>query len=62
MGELSVVLNLCSAVAGTNLPPPPLLQSTLADYTEMPVELFGAAVLRGMGWKKGEAIGKSNKG
>ena len=28
----------------------------------MPVSQFGAALLRGMGWKKGEAIGGVNKG
>ena len=38
------------------------LQSTLDDYEAMPIEIFGEAVLRGMGWKKGEAIGKTNKG
>jgi G patch domain/KOW motif-containing protein len=30
-------------------------------YEEMPVEEFGKALLRGMGWKEGEGIGKSNK-
>lgn len=30
---------------------------TLADYTAVPVEEFGAALLRGMGWKDGESIG-----
>ena len=37
-------------------------QSTLEDYDAMPVGDFGAAMLRGMGWKKGEAIGGVNKG
>lgn len=37
-------------------------QSTLDDYEAMPIEVFGEAVLKGMGWKKGEAIGKTNKG
>ncbi|CAG8950869.1 hypothetical protein HYFRA_00003086 [Hymenoscyphus fraxineus] len=31
--------------------------STLEDYTRVPVEEFGAALLRGMGWK-GENVGK----
>nr|POE63406.1 pre-mrna-splicing factor spp2 [Quercus suber] len=31
--------------------------STLADYDRVPVEQFGAALLRGMGWKDGEGIG-----
>ncbi|KAL5516163.1 hypothetical protein EMCRGX_G001436, partial [Ephydatia muelleri] len=37
-------------------------QSTADDYDAMPIEKFGEAVLRGMGWTKGEAIGKTNKG
>ncbi|KAK3718830.1 DNA primase large subunit Spp2 [Vermiconidia calcicola] len=32
-------------------------QSTLEDYARVPVEEFGAALLRGMGWKDGEGIG-----
>lgn len=28
-------------------------QSTLADYARVPVSQFGAALLRGMGWKEG---------
>lgn len=31
---------------------------TAADYDAVPIEEFGAAMLRGMGWKDGEAIGK----
>jgi hypothetical protein len=34
---------------------------TEADYDAVPIEEFGAAMLRGMGWKDGEAIGR-NKG
>ncbi|KKY25768.1 putative pre-mrna-splicing factor spp2 [Diplodia seriata] len=30
--------------------------ATLEDYEAVPVEQFGAAMLRGMGWKEGEAI------
>ena len=37
-------------------------ESTLEDYDAVPVAEFGAAMLRGMGWKKGEAIGGTNKG
>ncbi|XP_073229046.1 G-patch domain and KOW motifs-containing protein-like isoform X1 [Porites lutea] len=37
-------------------------QSSMEDYQDMPVTSFGAAMLRGMGWKKGEAIGGTNKG
>jgi hypothetical protein len=33
--------------------------ATLDEYAAVPVEEFGAALLRGMGWKDGEAIGKS---
>ncbi|OQO07581.1 hypothetical protein B0A48_07278 [Cryoendolithus antarcticus] len=35
--------------------------ATLDDYARVPVEQFGAAMLRGMGWKDGEGIGL-NKG
>ena len=28
----------------------------------MPIEEFGKALIRGMGWKEGEAIGNTNKG
>lgn len=35
--------------------------ATLDDYERVPVEQFGAALLRGMGWKDGEGIG-SQKG
>ena len=34
---------------------PPM--SSLDDYERVPVEAFGAALLRGMGWKEGEGIG-----
>ncbi|TKA72785.1 hypothetical protein B0A49_03539 [Cryomyces minteri] len=32
--------------------------ATLAEYEAMPIEEFGAALLRGMGWKDGDPIGK----
>jgi hypothetical protein len=35
--------------------------ATLEDYNRVPVEQFGAAMLRGMGWKDGDGIGL-NKG
>jgi hypothetical protein len=35
--------------------------ASLADYDRVPVEEFGAALLRGMGWKDGEGIG-ANRG
>ena len=33
--------------------------ATLDDYARVPVEEFGAALLRGMGWKDGEGIGSN---
>ncbi|ORY04848.1 hypothetical protein K493DRAFT_311235 [Basidiobolus meristosporus CBS 931.73] len=36
-------------------------ECTLEEYENVPVEEFGAALLRGMGWKDGQAIGKSRK-
>ncbi|KAK4995723.1 DNA primase large subunit Spp2 [Elasticomyces elasticus] len=33
--------------------------ATLDDYAAVPVEEFGAALLRGMGWKDGDGIGKN---
>lgn len=35
---------------------------TLDEYSSMPVEEFGAAMLRGMGWKDGSGVGKSRSG
>lgn len=32
--------------------------ATLDDYAAVPVEEFGAALLRGMGWKEGDVVGK----
>lgn len=34
----------------------------MEDYDTVPVSEFGAAMLRGMGWMKGQAIGGTNKG
>ncbi|KAI0763021.1 DExH-box splicing factor binding site-domain-containing protein [Trametes elegans] len=36
--------------------------ATLADYERVPVSQFGAALLRGMGWKEGTAASKKGKG
>ncbi|XP_029361715.1 G-patch domain and KOW motifs-containing protein [Echeneis naucrates] len=35
--------------------------STEADYESVPVEAYGLAMLKGMGWKKGEGIGRTFK-
>ncbi|KAK3104142.1 hypothetical protein FSP39_024760 [Pinctada imbricata] len=32
-----------------------------ADYDEVPIEQYGMALLKGMGWKEGDGIGKNNK-
>lgn len=36
-------------------------ESVLEDYENVPIESFGTAMLRGMGWKSGEGIGKNPK-
>lgn len=36
-------------------------ECTLEEYERVPVEQFGAALLRGMGWKDGESIGAKRK-
>ncbi|KAJ3339475.1 hypothetical protein HDU93_008189 [Gonapodya sp. JEL0774] len=36
-------------------------EPTFADYDGVPVDQFGTALLRGMGWKDGQAIGKNKK-
>ena len=38
-----------------------ICQSTEADYETIPVEAYGLAMLKGMGWKKGEGIGRTFK-
>lgn len=40
-----------------HLPP----ESTIEEYERMPVEAFGEALLRGMGWKEGRGIGRGKK-
>ncbi|XP_031571804.1 G-patch domain and KOW motifs-containing protein-like [Actinia tenebrosa] len=37
-------------------------ESSQEDYEAVPVSAFGVAMLRGMGWKKGECIGGTVKG
>ena len=32
--------------------------ASIEDYTAVPIEEFGAALLRGMGWKEGDIVGK----
>ena len=45
-------------LADVNLRPD---EADIEAYEAVPVEAFGAAALRGMGWKEGEAIGSTNK-
>lgn len=35
--------------------------SSMEDYEQVPIEQFGKAMLRGMGWNKDEGIGGKNK-
>lgn len=37
-------------------------ETRLDDYEDMPIAEFGMALMRGMGWKDGEALGGSRKG
>ena len=37
-------------------------EAGLEAYEAMPVELFGEAMLRGMGWQEGRCVGKNAKG
>ncbi|XP_033178852.1 G-patch domain and KOW motifs-containing protein isoform X3 [Bombus impatiens] len=36
-------------------------QSTLEDYEKIPIDAFGVAMLRGMGWQPGKGIGRNEK-
>lgn len=36
-------------------------QPTLDDYENIPIEAYGMAMLRGMGWQPGKGIGKNEK-
>ena len=35
--------------------------ATMEEYVNTPIEEFGAALLRGMGWKDGQALGKPGR-
>ncbi|KAJ3112691.1 hypothetical protein HDU96_004288 [Phlyctochytrium bullatum] len=37
-------------------------EATLDDYERIPIDQFGAAILRGMGWEDGKIVGKSQSG
>jgi len=37
------------------------MQATEEDYEKVPIEQFGLAVLRGMGWKETDGIGRRGK-
>ena len=37
-------------------------ESTLEDYERIPVSDFGAALMRGMGWKEGMSVGRNGSG
>ncbi len=36
-------------------------ETTMEDYEKISVDEFGAALLRGLGWKEGEGIGRNRK-
>ena len=36
-------------------------QASMEAYESMPIEDFGAAMLRGMGWKEGEGVGRKHE-
>ena len=36
-------------------------ETTMEDYEKIPVEEFGAALLRGLGWSEGQGIGRNRK-
>lgn len=37
-------------------------QASMDEYESMPIEDFGKAMLRGMGWEEGKAVGRMHKG
>ena len=37
------------------------IQPDEAAYDEIPIEQFGVAMLRGMGWKEGQGIGRNKE-
>ena len=36
-------------------------EATMEDYERVPVEQFGAALLRGLGWKEGQGVGRNRR-
>ncbi|XP_022903385.1 G-patch domain and KOW motifs-containing protein [Onthophagus taurus] len=46
-------------ISADNLPLNGEKESTLEDYESVPIEDFGLAMLRGMGWKDGMTVGKN---
>ncbi|XP_036600353.1 G-patch domain and KOW motifs-containing protein [Trichosurus vulpecula] len=55
--ESSVAIPLLARVGDAGEAP----ESVGADYEAVPVEAYGLAMLRGMGWKPGEGIGRTFK-
>ncbi len=51
---------LCHEVSLTQKPW--YFQASAADYDAVPIEEYGMAMLRGMGWKKDVGIGKTVQG
>ncbi|CAH0392228.1 unnamed protein product [Bemisia tabaci] len=49
------------AVPLVSNPPTGEKESTLEDYESIPIEKYGLAMLRGMGWEPGKGIGKNAK-
>jgi hypothetical protein len=47
----------CTAFSAANLLCPPTHQ----DYEAMPVEEFGKALLRGLGWADGQGVGRKRQ-
>lgn len=37
-------------------------QASIEEYEDMPIEDFGKAMLRGMGWEEGKAVGRMHRG
>jgi len=37
------------------------MQATEEDYEKVPIEQFGLALLRGMGWKESDGVGRTGK-
>lgn len=36
-------------------------ETTMEEYERLPVDEYGAALLRGLGWSEGEGIGRNRK-